>query len=77
MTAQEYLAKNGSRKTAIALLNRRIGALCGMSMDDLPDTTEIWNLVDRIELPLKKGNVAKAIEIVKKVGLAKLNKLAM
>jgi hypothetical protein len=53
MKLQEFLNANGPRKTAIKLIEMRIFRIIGLSMQDLPDTMELWDLVDELECILE------------------------
>jgi hypothetical protein len=53
MKLQEFLNANGPRKTAIKLIEMRIFRIIGLSMQDLPDTVELWDLVDELECILE------------------------
>ena len=46
MKLQDYLKANGTRKTAEKLVDNRIFKITGLSMHDLPDSTELWDLVE-------------------------------
>ena len=54
MKLQEFLNANGSRKTAEKLMEVRIFQITGLSIEDLPDRTEIWDIVDEIESLLEE-----------------------
>jgi hypothetical protein len=54
MKLQEFLNENGARKTAEKLVDNRIIRITGLSMHDLPDTTELWDIVDKIEEELSE-----------------------
>ena len=53
MKLQEFLNANGPRKTAIKLIEMRIFRIIGLSMQDLPDTVELWDFVDELECILE------------------------
>jgi hypothetical protein len=48
MKLQDYLKANGTRKTAEKLVDNRIFKITGLSMHDLPDSTELWDLVEEL-----------------------------
>ena len=54
MKLQEFLNANGPRKTAEKLMEIRIFQITGLSIEDLPDRTEIWDIVDEIESLLEE-----------------------
>ena len=54
MKVQEFLAINGARVTAEKLVNMRIQYATGLSMSDLPDRNEFWDIVEDIEEELNE-----------------------
>jgi formylmethanofuran dehydrogenase subunit E len=54
MKLQEFLAINGARVTAEKLVNMRIQYATGLSMSDLPDRNEFWDIVEDIEEELNE-----------------------
>jgi len=54
MKLQEFLNENGPRKTATKLVEIRIFRIMGLSMQDLPDSTQLWDIVDEIESLLEE-----------------------
>jgi hypothetical protein len=56
MKVQEFLAINGARVTAEKLVNMRIQFVMGLSMADLPDSTQLWDIVEEIEAELNEDN---------------------
>jgi hypothetical protein len=54
MKVQEFLAINGARVTAEKLVNMRIQFVMGLSMADLPDRSELWDIVEDIEEELNE-----------------------
>jgi hypothetical protein len=54
MKVQEFLAINGARVTAEKLVNMRVQYVTGLSMSDLPDRTELWDIVEDIEEELNE-----------------------
>lgn len=54
MKLQEFLNENGPRKTAEKLVEMRIFNVIGFGMEDLPDRTELWDIVDNIEEELSE-----------------------
>jgi hypothetical protein len=56
MKVQEFLAINGARVTAEKLVNMRIQFVMGLSMADLPDRNELWDIVEEIEAELNEDN---------------------
>ena len=54
MKVQEFLKLNGARKTAEKLINMRVQFVMGLSMEDLPDSTQLWDIVESIEEELKE-----------------------
>ena len=55
MTIQEYANKYGARKTAIKLVSYTIYQKIGLSVDDLPDTSELCNMYDDLEELIEDG----------------------
>lgn len=49
MTLHEHISLHGARKTAIALVDRRVQNIVGMSVHDLPDTAELCSIYDALE----------------------------
>ena len=54
MKLQEFLNENGARQTAEKLVDSRIIRITGLSMHDLPDSSELWDIVDQIEEELSE-----------------------
>jgi predicted RNA-binding protein with EMAP domain len=54
MKLQEFLAINGAKVTAEKLVNMRVQYVTGLSMSDLPDRTELWDIVEDIEEELNE-----------------------
>jgi hypothetical protein len=54
MKLKEFLAINGAKATAEKLVNLRIQYVTGLSMADLPDRTEFWDIIEDIEEELKE-----------------------
>ena len=54
MKLQEFLAINGAKATAEKLVNMRVQYVTGLSMSDLPDRTELWDIVEQIEEELNE-----------------------
>ena len=54
MKLQEFLAINGARVTAEKLVNMRIQYATGLSMSDLPDRNEFWDIVEEMEAELNE-----------------------
>jgi hypothetical protein len=54
MKLQEFLAINGAKVTAEKLVNMRVQYVTGLSMSDLPDRTELWDIVELIEEELNE-----------------------
>jgi hypothetical protein len=70
MTIFEYSEKHGARKCAIELVNRKISALSlGMlsSLSDLPDTSEVCDILDSLEDAIKGGDMADVREVLSEV----------
>lgn len=55
MKLQEFLAINGARATAEKLVNMRVQQVTGLCMSDLPDSNELWDIVELIEEELNEG----------------------
>jgi len=54
MKLQEFLAINGTKVTAEKLVNMRIQYVTGLSMSDLPDRNELWDIIADIEEELNE-----------------------
>ena len=54
MKLKEFLAINGTRATAEKLVNLRVQYVTGLSMADLPDRNEFWDIVEGIEEELNE-----------------------
>ena len=54
MKLKEFLAINGTRATAEKLVNLRIQYVTGLSIADLPDRNEFWDIIEDIEEELKE-----------------------
>ena len=54
MKLKEFLAINGTRATAEKLVNLRVQYVTGLSMADLPDRNEFWDIVADIEEELRE-----------------------
>lgn len=48
MTILEFIAKHGEEKTAFKLIDKRIESIFGLSIFDLPDTSEVAELVEEL-----------------------------
>lgn len=50
MNLEQFAEVHGSRKAARALINRELEKMiCGMGLNDLPDTSELCDLIDELE----------------------------
>ena len=69
MKFQEFLAINGAKATAEKLVNMRVQYVTGLSMSDLPDRTELWDIVEEIETELMEENfsIDKIKDILKAI----------
>ncbi len=47
-TLKEFIAKHGVEKTAFKLVDKRIESIFGLSIFDLPDTSEVADLVEEL-----------------------------
>jgi hypothetical protein len=65
MKLQEFLAINGARVTAEKLVNMRVQRVTGLSMSDLPDRNELWDIVEEIEAELNEDNEGVNMERIK------------
>ena len=65
MKIQEFLAINGARATAEKLVNLRIQYVTGLSISDLPDRNEIWDIIEEIEAELDEDNPIINMERIK------------
>jgi glutathione synthase/RimK-type ligase-like ATP-grasp enzyme len=48
LTLKEFIAKHGEEKTAFKLVDKRIESIFGLSIFDLPDTSEVAELVEEL-----------------------------
>ena len=48
LTLKEFIAKHGEEKTAFKLIDKRIESIFGLSIFDLPDTSEVADLVEEL-----------------------------
>ena len=48
LTLKEFIAKHGEEKTAFKLIDKRIESIFGLSIFDLPDTSEVAELVEEL-----------------------------
>lgn len=48
LTLKEYIAKHGEEKTAFKLIDNRVESIFGLSIFDLPDTSEVADLVEEL-----------------------------
>lgn len=48
LTLKEFIAKHGVEKTAFKLVDKRIESIFGLSIFDLPDTSEVAELVEEL-----------------------------
>ena len=69
MKLKEFLAINGSRATAEKLVNLRIQNVIGLSMEDLPDSAALWDIVEDVEAELIQNNfsIEKIKDILKEI----------
>lgn len=49
----------GNRERAQAIVNNRINRMCSLGIDDLPDTADLWSIVDNIEAILEVAEVPR------------------
>ena len=56
MKLKQFLAENGAKVTAEKLTNLRVQNVTGLSMADLPDRNELWDIVQEIENELMNEN---------------------
>jgi O-phosphoseryl-tRNA(Cys) synthetase len=62
MTIKEHAAKHGAYGTARTLLNRHVQRIMGVSLSDLPDTSEMANLSEEIEEAIVSNNDEKEMK---------------
>jgi hypothetical protein len=69
MKLKEFLAENGTRKTAEKLMDLRVLNVMGLSYHDLPDSNELWDIVEEIETELMEENysIDKIKDILKEI----------
>jgi len=69
MKLKEFLAENGTRKTAEKLMDLRVLNVIGLSYNDLPDSCELWDIVEEIETELMEENfnIDKIKDILKEI----------
>jgi hypothetical protein len=69
MKLKEFLAENGTRKTAEKLMDLRVKSVMGLSYNDLPDSNELWDIVEELETELMEENfsIDKIKDILKAI----------
>jgi hypothetical protein len=69
MKLKEFLAENGTRKTAEKLMDLRVLNVMGLSMADLPDSIQLWDIVEEVENELmnKDFEIEKIRDILKQI----------
>ena len=69
MKLKEFLAENGTRKTAEKLADLRVQNVIGVSMADLPDSIQLWDIVEEVENELmnKDFEIEKIRDILKQI----------
>jgi hypothetical protein len=69
MKLKEFLAENGTRKTAEKLADLRVQNVMGLSMADLPDSIQLWDIVEEVENELmnKDFEIEKIRDILKQI----------
>jgi hypothetical protein len=69
MKLKDFLAENGTRKTAEKLMDLRVLNVMGLSYQDLPDSNELWDIVEEIETELMEENfsIDKIKDILKEI----------
>ena len=48
LTILEFIAKHGEEKTAFKLIDKRIESILGLSILDLPDTSEVADILEEL-----------------------------
>ena len=56
---------HGSREVSIRLINSRINKFCGLDMNDLPDTSELSDVIDELDEELESKSYT--IESIKNI----------
>lgn len=65
LTVEKMIQRDGNlRKTAKNILDLRLISVFGLTSDDLPDTCEVADAIDEIEIALYNGIDEKAIKFV-------------
>ena len=69
MKLKEFLTENGTRKTAEKLMDLRVLNVTGLSYNDLPDSNELWDIVEENETELMEENfsIDKIKDILKEI----------
>jgi hypothetical protein len=69
MKLKQFLAENGTRKTAEKLMDLRVINVIGLSYNDLPDSNELWDIVEELETELMEENfsIDKIKDILKEI----------
>jgi len=67
MKLADFLQINGARKTAEKLVNIRLLNVCGMDIDTLPDSSNLWDIVEELEKILqdekyKQGDIKNILK---------------
>ena len=63
MTVLEFIATHGEEKTALKLIDKRIERIFGLSIFDLPDTSELAELVEELTDMLRYGDPFDEVSI--------------
>ena len=48
LTVKEYILKHGVEKTAFKLIDKRVTSILGISILDLPDTSEVADILEEL-----------------------------
>jgi hypothetical protein len=48
LTILEFIAKHGEEKTAFKLIDKRVTSILGLSILDLPDTSEVAEILEEL-----------------------------
>jgi len=48
LTILEFIAKHGEEKTAFKLIDKRVTSILGISILDLPDTSEVAEILEEL-----------------------------
>jgi hypothetical protein len=68
MNILEAIEKKGAREVAHLLANKKVYTVCGLSIDDLPDTGDLCFIIDELQMILESYQIGSSnIEDIKEI----------